>query len=48
MTELDRIGNGGNFNFRGFHCFCKSARRALRQREKKMKYLHVDGAAIYL
>ena len=48
MTELDRVGNGDNLNFRGFPLFCKSARRARRQREKKMKCLHGDGAAIYL
>ena len=31
----------------GFHCSCKSARRARRQREKKMECLHGDGAAIH-
>ena len=30
----------------GFHRSCKSARRARRQREKRMDYLHGDGAAI--
>ena len=44
MTELDRVGNSDNFNFRA----CNSARRARRQREKKMECLHGDGAAIYL
>ena len=45
MTEFDRVGNSDNFNF---HCSCKSARRARRQREKKMECLHDDSAAIYL
>ena len=48
MTELDRVGSSDNFSSRGFHCSCKSARRARRQREKRMEYLHGDGAAIYL
>ena len=46
MTELDRVGNSDNYKFRGFFRFCKSVRRARRQREKKKK--HGDGAAIYL
>ena len=48
MTELDRVGNSDNFNFRGFHRFCKSARSTRRQREKKMECLHNDGCATYL
>ena len=36
MTELDRVGNSDYFNFRGgVHRFCKSARNARRQREKR-------------
>ena len=31
-----------------FHRFCKSARSARRQREKKMERLHIDGSATYL
>ena len=31
-----------------FHRFCKSARRASRQREKIMERLHSDGSATYL
>ena len=36
MTGLDRVGNNDNFNFREFHCFCKSMRSACRQCEKRL------------
>ena len=38
MTELDRVGNSDNFNFRGegVHCFCKSAISTSSQCEKGM------------
>ena len=50
MTELERVDNSENFNFRGSHrfCTCKSARSAPRQREKKIGCLHSDGSATYL
>ena len=44
------VDNSSNFNFRGqFHRFCKSARSAPRQREKKKKIgcLHSDSSATY-
>ena len=48
MTELDRVDNSDNFNFRGIPHFCKSARSICRQREKKMECLHNDVSATYL
>ena len=50
MTELDRVGNSDNFNFRGggVHRFYKSARSARRQCNKKIECLHYDGSATYL
>ena len=51
MTELDRVGNSDNFNFRGggeFHRICKSARSAPKEREKLMECLNSDGSASYL
>ena len=35
MTDLDSVGNMTTSISEGFHCFCKSARSACRQREKK-------------
>ena len=49
MTELDRVGNIDNFNFRRLPLFlqvCKKGSQATRK--KKMEWLHGDGAAIYL
>ena len=50
MTELDRVGNSDNFNFRGegVHCFCKSARSTSSQCEKRhVCTMHDAGSAIY-
>ena len=45
MTELDRVGNSDNFNFRGFPLFLQVYEKGSR---KKMECLHGDGVAIYL
>ena len=45
MTELDRVGNSDNINFRGFHRFKHS--QAMRKK-KKMECVHDAGSAIYL
>ena len=48
MTELGRVGNSGNFNFRGVPTFCKSARSAHRQCKKLMECLHSDDSVTIL
>ena len=48
MTELDRVGNSDNFNFRGSPSFLQVCENYRRPCEKKMECLHGDGAAIYL
>ena len=48
MTELDRVGNSDNFNFRGFSLFLQVCENGSQATRKKMECLHGDGAAIYL
>ena len=48
MTELDRVGNGDNFNFRGVPLFLQVCEKGSQATLKKMRCLHGDGAAIYL
>ena len=46
MTELDRVGNSDNFNFRGVPSFlqvCENCSQAMHK--KKIKCLHSDGSA---
>ena len=49
MTELDRVGNSDNFNFRGggLHRFCKSARSAPRQCKEKI-ILSINCLFVYI
>ena len=51
MTELDRVGNTDNFYFRGGSVvtrFCKSARSARRQREKKKWNICTDVVLLHI
>ena len=50
MTELDRIGNSDNFNFRGggFPLFLQVCDKGSQATRKKDEYLHGHGANIYL
>ena len=42
MTELDRVGNSGNFNLRGFPSFLQVCEKRSQATRKKMECLHSD------
>ena len=45
MTELDRVGNSDNYEFKGFPSFLQVCEKGSQATRKKK---HDDGAAIYL
>ena len=48
MTELDRVGNSGNFNFRGVSSFLQVCEKRSQATRKRMVCLHCDGSAMYI
>ena len=45
MTELDRVGNSDNFNFRGVPSFLHVCENCSQAMQKKIERLHSDGSA---
>ena len=50
MTELDRVGNSDNFDFRGGSIVSASLREMLvgNAKTRSIECLHSDGSATYL